>query len=125
MPLKILAVEDNQPSRKLICGYLEMEGCEVTEADDGEVAIARLRENRFDGVFLDILMPVRDGFEVLAWIRDNQPGLPVVVFTEAGSIYPISIPEMAEQFGALKSFNKPVTRDLVKKGLALVTGEKD
>lgn len=125
MPLKILAVDDNKPSRHLIRGYLEQEGCEVTEADNGDIAISRLREDRFDGVFLDILMPVRDGFEVLAWIRDNQPGLPVVVFTEAGSIYPISFPEMAEQFGALKSFNKPVTRALVREGLDLIAGESD
>ena len=123
MALKILAVDDNQPSRNLIRGYLEHEGCEVTEADNGDTAIARLSENRFDGVFLDILMPVRDGFEVLAWIKDNQPGLPVVVITEAGSIYPVSFPEMAEQFGALKSFNKPVTHALVREGLALITGE--
>ena len=48
---------------------LEAMGYTVVTVPDGRVALSVLEENHFDRVFLDVMMPHVDGFEVLRWIR--------------------------------------------------------
>lgn len=66
---KILIVEDEMEIRNILKLYLLKEGYDVTEAEDGEVAIKLFYEKPFDLVILDIMLPKKDGWSVLREIK--------------------------------------------------------
>ena len=63
---RVLVVDDNATNRNVLCRRLERQGYAVEEAPNGEAALDRIATESFDVVLLDIMMPVMDGFEVLA-----------------------------------------------------------
>ncbi|MCO5166334.1 MAG: response regulator [Planctomycetes bacterium] len=79
----ILIVEDEVIVRDVLEQVLLDEGHEVLVAGDGRQALEHLQRARPALVLLDLMMPVMDGFEVLAWLRRRGPDLPVVVTTGA------------------------------------------
>lgn len=83
MAHSILVVDDDPAVQKVLKQTLELEGYEVTAADDGEQALARLEERKPDMVVLDVMMPKVDGFEVLRRIRAGATtgNLPVILLT--------------------------------------------
>ncbi len=62
---KILVVDDEFRIRQIIRKYAEFEGYEVEEATDGMQAIQVCRQNEFDLIIMDVMMPELDGFS--AW----------------------------------------------------------
>jgi DNA-binding response OmpR family regulator len=66
---RVLVVDDELHIRTVLRGYLEAEGFEVTEAADGEAALAALRGDPMDLVLLDVMLPGADGLEVLRQLR--------------------------------------------------------
>ncbi len=82
---KILVVDDDPSVRMLVRDVLEMEGHEVTVAEDGFAALRAIELERPGCVVLDVMMPGLDGHAVLQRIRDLDagPALPVVMLTAA------------------------------------------
>lgn len=80
---KILVIDDDADIRFVIRMNLTAEGFEVVEAADGDVAVALARTERPDLVISDILMPGRNGYEVLHEIRADPElsAIPVVFLT--------------------------------------------
>jgi two-component system response regulator VicR len=72
--LRVLVVDDDAPIRTLLRTVLELEGWEVLEAVDGDQALALAESERPHGVVLDVMMPGKDGFEVLAELRQTEHG---------------------------------------------------
>lgn len=69
----VLVVEDNETSRMVAVSLLEKIGVpEIEIAEDGAVAIEKLSSKRYDLVLMDIQMPVMDGLETIAAIRDSS-----------------------------------------------------
>lgn len=68
---KVLIAEDNPVNRELLRELLETRGHSVTEACDGQEALERIEESRPDILFLDLDMPVLDGFATVRRIREN------------------------------------------------------
>ena len=66
---KILVVDDEQSILNLVEAYLRPEGYEVQTAMDGESALAKARAFKPDVLVLDIMLPVKDGIEVLTALR--------------------------------------------------------
>jgi signal transduction histidine kinase/CheY-like chemotaxis protein len=81
--LPVLLVEDDAALRELVRRTLEKEGCVVTEAENGRVALDRVREALPGLILLDLLMPEMDGFEFLSELRrhDAWRGIPVILVT--------------------------------------------
>ena len=80
---RVLVVEDNPLNQDVARELLSSVGCQVQVADNGEVALQRLRQARFDLVLMDMQMPVMDGLSATRAIR-AMPGLadlPVVAMT--------------------------------------------
>lgn len=77
----LLIVEDDDLLRDGLCAQLTHAGHSVSSASDGAQAQALLESNRFDGVILDLGLPVVDGVSVLRWIRQRLTALPVLVLT--------------------------------------------
>ncbi|MDU9047520.1 MAG: ATP-binding protein [Candidatus Electrothrix sp. Rat3] len=81
--VRILLVEDNQINQELAELILSRQGMEVTVASNGEEALSALSEQEFDGVLMDIQMPVMDGYTACAEIRKDPryKDLPVIALT--------------------------------------------
>ena len=78
----ILVVEDEFPVRAVLVDCLEEQGCNVLEAANGAAAIQAFlySEFRIDAVVTDVRMPgAIDGIGVLNWVRENRPGVPVII----------------------------------------------
>ena len=80
---KVLVVEDEEDIRHLLIDQLEDKGHRVRKADNGAVALQRVREERPDIIFVDILMPVMDGLLFVSELREDPEtsGIPVVLVT--------------------------------------------
>ena len=82
--LKFLIVDDFSTMRRIVRGLLREIGCaNAEEAEDGTVALAMLKAQKFDFVVSDINMPKMNGFELLAAIKkdDALKYLPVLMVT--------------------------------------------
>ncbi len=84
---KIMVVDDEPDLVRLVQFRLEREGWEVISATDGLSALAKAQEEHPDLIFLDVMMPGMDGFEVLEQIRTRR-GIhktPIVMLTAKGT----------------------------------------
>jgi DNA-binding response OmpR family regulator len=77
--LRALVVDDEHPIRHLLRIALELEGWQVCEAEDGGQALAVAEAERPHGIVLDVMMPVKDGFEVLSELRQTEHGRQMAV----------------------------------------------
>jgi len=82
----ILLAEDDQFLQRMYATKLEQSGLEVVVAGDGAKALELLKKKRPDVLVLDILMPKKDGFEVLKEVRADASlkNLPIIVLTNLG-----------------------------------------
>lgn len=83
---KILIVDDEENIRKVIREYLEFEGFLCFEASNGEEAIKMCKENSYDLIVLDIMMPKIDGFTVAKEIRKKQ-AVPIIMLSARSEEY--------------------------------------
>lgn len=84
---RILIVEDDQFLREFYQELLTAEGYSVDIAADGEIGLAKLEEGGFDLVLLDIMLPKKDGVNILKEIRLKNPQKPngaIVILTNLG-----------------------------------------
>lgn len=81
MTQKFLVVEDEESIATLIKYNLEQAGYEVEVAEDGEIAIDKFKNKRFDFVMLDIMLPKVDGIEVCREIRQQSRHVPILMLT--------------------------------------------
>jgi DNA-binding response OmpR family regulator len=80
---RVLVVDDEEGIRVLCRVNLELGGFEVLEASDGVEALEKARAERPDLVFLDLMMPRMDGWQVLDELKNDAStaGIPVVILT--------------------------------------------
>lgn len=81
----IVVVEDEDAIRRGIVDILKVAGYEPLEAADGEAGLNEARRAGVDLVLLDLLLPKRDGLDVLSELRVTHPALPVIILTARGS----------------------------------------
>ncbi len=109
---RVLVVDDEPESADVIAGHLRAFGAETVTVNSGEEALERLRDDQFDALTLDVIMPERNGFDVLRALR-SDPGLrrtPVVVvsvfsgnealFGEWRLAKPVDAGELADALGS-------------------------
>src|SRR6516164_9851215 len=82
---RIVVIEDEPAIRRGVTDALRASGYEVAEAADGVRGLEEALRRNVELVLLDLLLPKRDGLEVLAEIRKVQPTLPVIVLTARGT----------------------------------------
>lgn len=85
MPLRVLLAEDNVVNQRLAARLLEKQGHMVVIAGDGVKALEALERDHFDVVLMDVQMPVMDGVEATAAIREKEKAsgdhIPIVAMT--------------------------------------------
>jgi DNA-binding response OmpR family regulator len=123
---KILIADDEQKIRLVIREYAEFEGYEVFEAADGMEAVSMCRENNFDAIILDVMMPRLDGFSACKEIK-KICSAPVLMLSARGVEYdklfgfeigiddyvvkPFSPKEVMARLGVLTRRNSPVSNE--------------
>jgi two-component system OmpR family response regulator len=81
MGARILVADDEPHIREVVRAYLERESYEVLEAPDGEAALALARTAGLDLLVLDVMLPLRSGFDVLRALRSEGSNVGVVMLT--------------------------------------------
>ena len=112
---KILVVEDDKISRRIIREILSRSGYEVFEAEDGAQGLESFKANKPDLVLTDYQMPVMNGLRVLSEIRNLQPAVPVIMLTGFGDIALII---KSIQLGAFDFLEKPINTPQLKEVVA-------
>ena len=81
--INALVVEDERDIRQLMVAELVDRGYQVREAHDGEIALLRVKEQKPDIIFVDIMMPVMGGIDFISILRKNPETfrIPVVIVT--------------------------------------------
>src|SRR4051812_41925071 len=82
---KILLVEDEEHLLKIIRLNLELEGYAVTSAITGIEALKAFRNNQFDMILLDVMLPEMNGFDVCEEVRKENKNIPILFLTAKGS----------------------------------------
>ena len=84
--MKVLIVDDEEMIREVLKRYVEFEGFEWFEAEDGMEAVRMCRENDYDVVLMDIMMPKLDGFSAVKEIKKTKD-VPVIMLSARSEEY--------------------------------------
>jgi DNA-binding response OmpR family regulator len=119
MPKKILIVEDENDIRDIYTEVLKAAGYEVIQANDGDEGWRMIQESDWDLLFLDIMLPKRDGLEVLESIV-NTEGVkrgPIILLTnlERESIVQKSLELGAQEYLVKSNIDPQKVVDTVRK----------
>ena len=106
-PGRILIADDNRMNRLLLGRGLEQQGHTVVAAEHGREALELLRRDNFDLVLLDVLMPVLDGYEVLAELK-LEPRLRDIPVIMTSSLDELDSVVKCVEMGAEDYLTKPV-----------------
>ena len=79
--MRLLLVEDEKSLSRALCSILEDNGYSVDPVYDGEDAIAFANSEIYDGIILDVMIPKKNGFEVLESIRKSGNMIPVLILS--------------------------------------------
>ncbi len=77
---KILIVDDEQKIREVLKEYADFEGYATDEAEDGMVAVKKCRENEYDLIIMDVMMPKLDGFSAVKEIKKYKD-IPIIMLS--------------------------------------------
>lgn len=124
---KLLVVDDIAENRNLLSRYFGARGFRIAQADCGRTALSMIKQQHFDAVLLDIIMPEIDGIEVLKTIRASHTpaGLPVIMVSGRSASNDI---KLVLDLGANDYITKPI--DLaaaltkLQRALGAVPGEQ-
>lgn len=109
MSARILIVDDTAVNRKVLGAILRKESWEILEAADGGEALERAREVHPDLILLDIMMPVKDGYEVCEELKHDPAtaDIPIIFLSALGEA---SDKIRGLELGAVDFLTKPVNR---------------
>jgi len=113
---RILLIDDDEPVRRTLKAVLEQGGHSVAVAGEGRSGLICFRQNTFELVITDILMPESEGIETISALSRAKPGIPIIAITGGAPIE--SIPggrtldylAIARELGARATLRKPFTR---------------
>ena len=109
-PSRILVVEDDPVTQKVITHFLQNEGFQAVVADDGVDALIKMGQSRFDLILSDINIPNLDGFKLLEMVQQKGFGIPIILMTGRVS----SEDEIRGlELGATDYLRKPIQKELL------------
>jgi adenylate cyclase len=90
-PANILVVDDIEMNRDMLCALLEADGHKAAVAENGRLALEKIKSNPYDLILLDVMMPEMNGYQVLEHLKSDHAlrDIPVIVLSaldEIGSV---------------------------------------
>ena len=113
---KILIVEDNTVNQLVMKKMLKNTGIEIDIADNGKIGFEKVLQNKYDLVFMDLLMPEMDGYEATREIRNFNKDIPIVALT---ADVMKGVEAKTKEAGMNNYLTKPVKKDELLKILSL------
>jgi CheY-like chemotaxis protein len=105
---RILIIDDDPDVRTLESKILKQEGYEVTEASDGVSGTRLFREILHDLVITDIIMPEREGIEVMTELKKDYPNIKIIAVSGGGAfVSGERCLQLARRLGACRTIAKP------------------
>jgi len=105
---KVLVVDDEEAIREVVTTLLEAQGYHCVACGNGRIALDAFRNDTFDLVLSDIVMPEMDGLKLLSELRMDDPDVPVIMVT---AMHDIAIALEAIRAGAYDYILKPFEKD--------------
>ena len=115
---KIMIVDDDLQIRNMLRLTLEREGYDVCEAEDGMAAVAPYAKKDIDLVITDIVMPEKEGIELIMELKGIDPEVRIIAISGGGRINPEDYLKWARRFGVERTFSKPVDRQKLLEAVA-------
>ena len=106
---RVCVIDDDDLIRDHITALLAPNGFEVMTAASAKAGLAMIAEHDPDVVLVDIIMPDKDGVEVIAEIRRRWPDLRVVAMSAGGQMGPTLYLQIAQTMGAHACLTKPLS----------------
>ena len=117
----ILVVEDGQSQREMLRDFLRDEGYSVSDAENGNRALEKLRKDRFDLVLTDYKMSGMDGMALLRAAKEVNPEVDVVMMTAFGTV---ETAVDAMKAGAADYITKPIDLDELQLLIERISGRR-
>ncbi len=104
---RVLVIDDDDDTRRMLCEVLTRAGHEVVAAADGRTGVARYRDSRADVVITDIFMPDSDGLETIREIRGEFLQARIIAISGGGRRSDFDYLPSALILGAWRTMDKP------------------
>jgi two-component system chemotaxis response regulator CheY len=115
--LRFIIVDDSAVDRRFLTSILEEMGHQVEAYDSTAGIIEKLITGDYDSVFLDIVMPEKDGYKFLRELRLNQRTVNQHVILYSSKKTPVEVSYGIRRAGANDYLTKPITRERLEKTL--------
>lgn len=119
---RILIIDDDEVTREILDELFEMEGYRVAKASDGKEGLKLHKENPFDLIITDIIMPEMEGLETIREIKRISPEVKIIAISGGGRLDPNGYLIMAGKLGANLTFDKPLDPAQLLKGVQRLLG---
>lgn len=103
----ILIIDDDPQLRGVLREILASNDHQISEQENGSNVLQFLSQNPVDVLITDIIMPEKDGFEVIPAVKKQYPALKVIAISGGSSYGPDSYLDIAKILGADRVFSKP------------------
>jgi len=117
---RILLIDDDDAFRVMLRITLTLLEHEVQEARNGNEALLMFDEAPYDVVMTDIIMPKKDGLELIGELRKKAPGMRIIAMSGGGRVSGTDYLKMAKSLGAHGILNKPFSKSEVEDMLGRV-----
>ncbi len=107
---QILLIEDDNDIRQLMKQFLEQDGHTVVEASNGKTAVEIYYKEQPDLIITDIVMPEKNGIEVISELKSKYPHIKIIAISGGGDLDPSSYLFTARKLGAAYTLKKPFLR---------------
>ena len=118
MSKRILVVDDETSIREALSKVLLAEDYKVVTAENGQEAIERIKSEKIDLLLLDLGLPVKDGWDIVIWLTQVNPILPVIIITGRWNQR-----QLAEKMGADALMDKPLDVPRLLQTIRALTNE--
>ena len=107
---RILLVDDDEQFRNMLSETLREAGYEVVEAHEGAEGLRFYHEHGSDLIITDLIMPEKEGLEIIQEIRRHDPETKIIAMSGGGRHGPYDYLKIAKTFGARQVLAKPFSR---------------
>jgi two-component system, response regulator, stage 0 sporulation protein F len=122
---RVLIIDDDAPTRDVLCQLLNREGYETVEACNGREGVRCSQAASMDVIILDMLLPEQSGLEVIRALRGVDPAGPIIAISGYGHTGPLDVLRVAETFGVQRTFQKPFHLQELLKAVRDLMQDKD
>ena len=118
--IKVMVIDDSNTIRRSAEIFLAQAGCQVVLAEDGFDALAKIADHAPDLIFVDIMMPLLDGYQTCALIKKNPrlKATPVIMLSSKDGLFDRARGRLA---GSDEYLTKPFTKESLLRSVANYT----